>query len=392
MSDGHAEERCGAPRRLPWDGVRRLGLAVTAALLVLAATANAAAPPVQAPAYVVQSTVDGRTLAARDASAPRAMASITKLMTVLVALERLSLDGEVLVAPAAARVGESSLDLRAGRRVPVRDLVIGALVPSANDAATALAIGASGSVAAFVAAMNRKAQELGLVHTRYRNPHGLDEPGHVSSAADSAVLLRAALRVPAIRRYAGAPRATLSDGRVVDSTDNLVGRLPGFVGGKTGHTALAGWSQVGFARSAGVGITAVVLGSPSEAQRDRDLAALLRFGLSSYRRSRVVDAGRTYARVEVGWGRPALPLVAPRTVVRPAPTGRVLVERVVAPVVAALPVRAGQRLGTVVVRDGGRVVARSPLVAARAEAAPTLAQKARWVAGRAIDRLGGLVS
>ena len=135
-----------------------------------------------------------------------------------------------------------------------------------------------------------------------------------------------------------------------------------------------------------------MLGSPTEAQRDRDLAALLRFGLSSYRRSRVVDAGRTYARVEVGWGRPALPLVAPRTVVRPAPTGRPLVERVVAPVVAALPVRAGQRLGTVVVRDGARVVARSPLVAARAEAAPTLAQKARWVAGRAIDRLGGLVS
>ena len=372
--------------------MRRLGLAVTVAALVLAATANAAAPLVQAPAYVVQSTVDGRTLAARDASVPRAMASITKLMTVLVALEHLSLADEVLISPAAARIGESSLGLRAGERVPVRDLVIGALVPSANDAATALAIGASGSVPAFVAAMNRKAQDVGLHHTEYRNPHGLDEPGHVSTAADSAVLLRAALRVPAIRRYAGSARATLSDGRVVDSTDNLVGRLPGFVGGKTGHTALAGWSQVGFARSAGVGITVAVLGSPTEAQRDRDLAALLRFGLASYRPARVVDADRTYARVEVGWGRPPLALVAPRTVVRPAPTGRALVERVVAPAVATLPVRVGQRLGTVVVSDGGRVVARSPLVAARAEAEPTLAQRARWVAGRAVDRLAGLVS
>jgi D-alanyl-D-alanine carboxypeptidase (penicillin-binding protein 5/6) len=240
--------------------------------------------------------------------------------------------------------------------------------------------------------MNRKAAQLGLARTRYANPHGLDQAGHVSTAVDSAALLRAALRVPVIRRYVGTHRATLSDGRVVDSTDNLLGVVPGFLGGKTGHTALAGWSQVGFARRGGVGITAAVLGSPTEAQRDRDLAALLRFGLASYRPSRVVDSDRTYARVEVGWGRPTLPLVAPRSIVRPASTARPLVERVVAPVVAALPIRAGQRLGTVVVTDGSRVVARSPLVASRAEPAPTFAQQARWVAGRAIDRLAGLVS
>ena len=108
-----------------------------------------------------------------------------------------------------------------------------------------------------------------------------------------------------------------------------------------------------------------MLGSPSEAQRDADLAALLRFGLSSYRPARVVDRDRTYALVTVGWGKAPLALVAPRSIVRPAPTGRPLVER---------------------------IVARSPLVAARAQASPTLAQKARWVAGRTVDRLKGLVS
>ena len=376
--------------------MKRWGLSAVALVAALAlgltGTAAASAPVVQARAYVVQSAVDGRTLAARDANTPRAMASITKLMTVLVALERLSLDEQVTVPAAAARVGESSIGLRAGQRVPVRDLVIGALVPSANDAATALAIAASGSVPRFVEAMNEKAVALGLRRTHYRNPHGLDQAGHVSTAADTAALLRAALRVPVIRVYVGMGRATLSDGRVVESTDNLLGTIPGFEGGKTGHTFMAGWSQVGFAQSRGVGITAAVLGSPSEAQRDRDLAALLRYGLSSYRPSRVVDADRTYARVTVGWGRKPLALVAPRTIVLPAPTGRSLVERVVAPVVAALPVRAGQRLGTVVVTDGSRVVARSPLVAARAEPEPTLAQKARWVAGRSFDRLVGLVS
>ncbi|HET9241923.1 MAG TPA: D-alanyl-D-alanine carboxypeptidase family protein [Gaiella sp.] len=367
-------------------------IAVAAVALVASGSAVASAPVVSSASYLVQSSVDGRTLAARESDAPRPMASLTKLMTALVALERLPIDATVTVPPNAARIGESTLDLQAGERVAVRDLVIGTLVPSANDAATALAIRAGGTVERFVALMNARARQLGLKRTHYRNPHGLDEPGHVSSAADSAVLLRAALEVPIIRRYAGAARATLSNGRVVESTDHLIGVVPGFVGGKTGHTARAGWSQVAFARVGGVGITAAVLGAPSAAQRDRDLAALLRFGLSSYRPAKVVDPARTYAEVPLGWGLEPLALVAPRAVVRPTPTGRPLVEQVVAPAVASLPVRAGQRLGTLVVRDGSRVVARSPLVASRSEQMPSLAEKSRWVAGRAVDRLVGLVS
>lgn len=373
--------------------MKRWGFAAVAiAALALSGPVWASAPPVQAQAYVVQSTVDGRTLAAREADTPRPMASITKLMTVLVALEHLPLDRVVTVPAAAARVGESSLDLRAGQRLPVRDLVIGALVPSANDAATALAIATGGSVPRFVALMNRKARELGLTGTRYRNPHGLDEPGHVSTARDVATLLRVALRNPVLRRYAGSARATLSDGRVVVSTDNLIAAVPGIVGGKTGHTSNAGWSQVAYARVGGVGITAAVLGDPSEAQRDQDLAALLRFGLASYRHSKVVDPRRTYASVPVGWGLDPVRLVAPRAIVRPAPLDRSLVERVVGPAVAALPVRAGQRLGTLVVTDGRRVVARSPLVAATGRDEPDALAKADWLAGRTVHHLVGLVS
>lgn len=367
-------------------------LACTVAGLCLCGSANGAAPPVQARAYVVQSSVDGHTLAARGADDARAMASITKLMTALVALRELKLDTVVTVAPVAARIGESSLSLRAGQRVPVRDLVIGTLVPSANDASTALAVAAAGTVPRFVALMNREAQALGLRGTRYRNPHGLDELGHVSTARDSVLLLRAAMRVPAIRRYAGAASARLSDGRVVQSTDNLVGTFRGFVAGKTGHTSLAGWSQVGLARVGDVGVAVAVLGSPSEAQRDRDLVALLRFGLASYRASRVVDPARIYAAVPVGWGKPPLRLVAPRAVVRPAHVARPLTERVVAPAVVRLPVLAGQRLGTLVVRDGARVVARSALVAAEARTQPTRLEKATWLARRTGDHLVGLVT
>ena len=377
--------------RLPWGSVTRLGLAIALAALALCAPALGAAPPVLARAYVVQSSVDGHTLAARGADEPRAIASITKLMTALVAVERVSLDDVVTVPAVAAGVGESTLGLRAGQRVTVRDLLIGTLVPSANDAATALAVVAGGSLPRFVGLMNREARQLGLVGTHYRNPHGLDQAGHVSTARDTAVLLRAALRVPVIRRYAGMPRARLSDGRVVESTDNLLGRFGGLVAGKTGHTALAGWSQVAFARVGGVGVTVSVLGSPSEAQRDRDLDALLRFGLGSYRMSRVVDPSRTYATVPVGWGEPPVRVVAPRAIVRPASTQRPLSEQVVVTAVAALPVSPGQRLGTLVVRDGSRVVARSPLVADAPRPVPGAARKAWWVTRRTVHHLGALV-
>jgi D-alanyl-D-alanine carboxypeptidase (penicillin-binding protein 5/6) len=367
-------------------------LAAVVVALGLSGPALGSAPAVSARAYVVQSSVDGRTLAARGANEPVAMASITKLMTALVALERLSLDDAVVVPREAAKVGESSLRLRTGQQVTVRDLVIGTLVPSANDAATALAVAAGGSIEGFVGLMNAKARTLGLTETHYVNPHGLDELGHVSTARDAAVLLRAALRVPAIRRYAGMARARLSDGQLVESTDNLIGRSQGFVAGKTGHTELAGWSQVAFARVGGVGITVAVLGAPTEAQRDRDLEALFRYGLSSYRLARVVDPRRTYALVPVGWGRPPMRVVAPRAVLAPTPTGRPLVERVVVPSVASLPVRAGQRLGTLVVRDGTRVVARSALVAARSQGDPSLPRKATWVARRTLHHVVGLVS
>ena len=135
-----------------------------------------------------------------------------------------------------------------------------------------------------------------------------------------------------------------------------------------------------------------MLGSPTEAQRDRDLAALLRFGLASYRPSRVVDVNRTYALVpSAGDARPSRSWRRAPSSVLPRPGARS--SSASSPrVVATLPVRAGQRLGTVVVTDGSRVVARSPLVASRAEPEPTLAQKARWVAGRSFDRLVGLVS
>jgi D-alanyl-D-alanine carboxypeptidase (penicillin-binding protein 5/6) len=374
--------------------MRRIAAAVALLAALAVPTAGAAPPPsLPAQAWFADGSLDGAVLAESNAGAPRAVASITKLMTVLVALEHARLEDAVVVSPQATSIGESSLALRAGERLTVRELSLGALVPSANDAATALALHVGrGSLPRFVALMNAKARQLGLRSTRYRNPHGLDEPGHTSSARDAVVLLRAALRVPFVARALRLETVTIAGDRVLESTDRLLGELPGFLGGKTGHTSAAGWSQVGAARRAGVTVVASVLGASTEEVRDAALARLLRWSLAQYRQVAVIAAGRTYAVARAPYGRPAVRLVAARAVVRPAHLGRPLVEQVVVPSVVSLPVASGQRLGTVRVYDGERLVAQSPLVAADAVAAPGRFGKIRWYATRTLHHLVGLVS
>jgi D-alanyl-D-alanine carboxypeptidase (penicillin-binding protein 5/6) len=370
--------------------------AVAAAAVVVAAgfggatahgQAQATPPAVAAAAYLVVGELDGRVLAARRSAERRPMASITKLMTALVAAERAPLDDVVVVPASATSIGESSVQLRPGQRITVRELLLGTLVPSANDAATALALHVGkGSIARFVAMMNGRARQLGLRDTSFRNPHGLDEPGHLSSARDVVSLLRASLEHPFIRRNA-ARAAAIVGGRAVKTTDRLVGTFEGLAGAKTGFTSGAGWSQVAAAERGPVRILAVVLGEPDAEQRDRDLAALLEWGFSRYVRVNAVDADRVYGSVRTGWDAPPVELVAPQSVVRTVAVGVPLVEHAVMPAVVALPVHEGQRIGEVQVRLEGEVVARSPLVARTSVDRPALVGRVRWYAGRAVDHV-----
>lgn len=364
---------------------------VAATLAACSAVATAAPPPVQAPAYIVRGGPNDVVLAARAPDARRAQASITKLMTVLVALEHARLSDVVTVTPAATNVGESSVLLRPGERLTVKDLAIAALVPSANDAATALAIHAGkGSLPRFVGMMNAKARALGLTSTQFVNPHGLDTRGHFSSARDVATLLEAALRNPFIRTWSTRSTATIAGGRTLTSTDTLIGVLP-IVGAKTGHTDAAGWSQVAAVQENGVTITAALLGAPSEAQRNADLTALLTWGLAQYRPVTAIGS-RVYGTAATGYGRDPVKLVAARPVVIIVRVGSPLVERVVATTSLALPVVRGQRAGEVRVYAQGRLVARSPLVAAESVPAVGTADKVGWYARRTVHHLTGMFS
>ena len=366
--------------------------AAVAATLALAVVAAAAPPPVEGEAYLVQNSGTGEILASRDAREQLPMASITKLMTSLVALERARLDETVTVTRRAAGVGESTIGLRAGERIALGDLLRAALVQSANDAATAIAVHiGEGSVSRFVALMNVRARELGLSDMRFANPDGLDAPGHVSSARDVTKLARVAMRQPFIRRTVRLVDTTVA-GRRLRSWNDLLSTFPNLLGVKTGHTNGAGWSQVAAARRGGVTIYATLLGAKTRERRNTDLSELLAWGLSRYRTVWAIDAARAYGTVQTAYGKPAVRVVAAKPALRVIHVERTLVERIVAPVEAALPVREGQRLGEVQVLDRGRVLARSPLVAAAAVGKPGVAGRVRFYAGRTLDHLGGLFS
>ena len=370
-----------------------LAAAAAAAAVALAAPVTASPPPVvDASAWYLVGE-DGAVLAQSNARRQRAIASITKLMTAIVVLEHTGLSDVVRVSPRAAGVGESTVYLRGGEELTVATLLRAMLVRSANDAAEALALNVGkGSTSRFVALMNTKGEELGLVDTNFENPHGLDARGHVSSARDTTKLVRYALGVPFIRDALSRSTVSLPGGRVFPTTDDLLVSWPALVGGKTGHTRDAGWSQAAAANAGGVTVYGSVLGSDTRSSRNGALQDLLTYGLSQYRRTTAIDASRVYAEAETGYGGPSVKLVAPRAVVRTVRLGTLLVERIVASSSVALPVQEGQRLGRVEVYAGNRLVASSNLVAAAAAAEPGLMSKARWYATRTVKNLWEVIT
>lgn len=222
-------------------------------------------PGASAAAFLVER--DGRTLWTRRPDVPVPPASLTKVMTALLLLERdWDPNAWVKVGPAAARATGTRLGLRPGEEIRAGDALAATLVGSANDACLALAEHAGGSAEAFVARMNRRAAELGLAATRFSNPCGHDAPGHVSSARDLAALTREALRRPEFRWLVAVERAevrTRGGRRLEAVTGNaLLGRLDGARGVKSGFTPRAGKCVVALARRGDTEVLLVLLGAP----------------------------------------------------------------------------------------------------------------------------------
>ena len=197
------------------------------------------------------------------------MASTTKIMTALLTLEQPGLDEEFIVDPEAIRVEGSSMGLREGDTVTLRDLAGGMLTASGNDAAGAAAVRIAGSLEDFAGLMNRRAQELGMLNTHFVTPSGLDAEGHYSTAYDMALLAREALRNPVFAEMAAAKRLTLHYGnppydRSLLNHNRLLSLYPDAIGVKTGYTKTAGRCLVSAARRDGVTLICVTLGCPDD--------------------------------------------------------------------------------------------------------------------------------
>jgi D-alanyl-D-alanine carboxypeptidase (penicillin-binding protein 5/6) len=252
-----------------------------------------APPRLGARAALLADEATGQVLYQRSSSEPRAMASTTKVMTALLALEQLDQDRTVVIGSEPPTVGEESLELRRGERLTVRQLLLGLLVKSANDAAVALADAVDGSEAAFVRRMNRRAVELHLTSTHYVTAYGLDRPAHRTSARDLAHLWEVAMRRADFRALVTTREARLPGGpsrlRHFTNSNELLGSYAWAVGGKTGFTDDAGRCLVASASRGGRRLVAVALGS---GDAFADVRALFEYGFGAFNWVRLAERGQ----------------------------------------------------------------------------------------------------
>lgn len=233
-------------------------------------------PEVTAEAWIVYDVDAELVLGSRRADEERPMASVTKIMTALVVMEHADLDELVRISEGAAGTGEAEIGLVSGERWSVRDLVAAVIVRSGNDAAVALAEHVGGSVEGFAELMNQTAAELGLEHSHFVNPHGLDEDGHYTSAADLLTMARLALEDPYLARLARTKLITFRPDpsgaeRRAQNTNQLLGAYPGVVGLKTGFTGKAGKVLVSALERDDRTLIAVVMGSEDHFADSREL-------------------------------------------------------------------------------------------------------------------------
>ncbi len=252
-------------------------------------------PHLDTHAAILFENVTGTVLYAKAPHATRAPASTTKILTAILALELTQLDDIVTVSRKAAGTRGSTARLYTGQKIRMEDLLHGLLLRSGNDAATAVAEHIAGSEAAFSQIMNARATQLGATRSRFVNPHGLDKPGHFSTAYDLAILARAALLYPTFQEIV-AKKTYQYENDTWQNTNRLLWSYEGLEGVKTGTTGQAGYCLVATATQNGMQLISVVLGSSN---RWRDTTRLLDYGFDQFHRVALAQRGEVLARIPI---------------------------------------------------------------------------------------------
>ncbi|MFM8691237.1 MAG: D-alanyl-D-alanine carboxypeptidase family protein [Limnohabitans sp.] len=350
-------------------------------------------PEVAARAYLLMDVTANQVLAAKDPDMAVEPASLTKLMTAYLVfdalrLKKIDLKQPLPVSERAWRMPGSRMFIDPKMRVPVEDLLKGMIVQSGNDATVALAEGVAGSVERFVQLMNDQARLLGMKSTTYKNPEGLTEPGHTTTANDLGLLATRLLRdfpqyvsYYAIRkyRYEGTPAAN-------DTNRNLLlFRDPSVDGLKTGHTQAAGYCLVATARRdfpnlGGRRLLSILLGADSENARANESQKLLNWGYTAFDAVKLFDAGQAVVSAPVWKGSESVvQLGSPYPLVVAVPSGAAaqLNTQVIRPDPRVAPFARGQSVGTLRVARGDTPLLDVPLQVLKPVAEAGLLGRAR---------------
>jgi D-alanyl-D-alanine carboxypeptidase (penicillin-binding protein 5/6) len=317
--------------------------------------------------YAALSTKEGIMLWERDASTPVPMASTTKIMTAVVALENADINTPMLVTYGAAITEGSTANLREGDTALLKDLIICMMVPSGNDAAVAIAENIAGTEFAFIDKMNEKAVALGMTNTHFSNASGLSDENNYTTVKDYLLLTRVAMGNELFREVVGTVELTANvSGReeTFVSTNMLLHEMEGVNGVKTGFTEEAGYCLVASAQQNNFELYAIVFHSDTEEQRFVDAQALLEWGFAHYRTVELVNAGKPIAELALlSWIDKTVPVAASAPVSADIFDYAGTIHQEVTLTEKEGSIRKGESVGSLVWTQGEEVIAQVDLVA-----------------------------
>lgn len=333
-------------------------------ILTIGLVDSASAVDTKASCAILMDADSGRILYAQNIHEQRLIASITKLMTALVAAEQTAdLDEEFTVPPECVGIEGSSIYLQTNEKVTMRGLLYGLLLQSGNDAAAAIACRVAGDVDSFAKLMNQRAQELGMQNSHFTNPSGLNDDGHYSTAYDMALLACVCLENEVVSEICAAKSAIIGT-RTFVNHNKLLYRYEGCVGMKTGYTELAGRTLVSAARRNGQTLICVTLNDRDDWN---DHEALFDYGFAQYPNRVLCTQGENFGAVPVtGSLLPSLPVVAAETVCFPLREEETLKLTVEIAHGLQAPVAKGMSVGWAIWSLDGETVAETELICGNA--------------------------
>lgn len=322
-------------------------------------------PVINARSALVMDFETGTILYEKNAYRKRPMASTTKIMSAIIALENCDLNEEVLISGKAAGMGGSVMGIKKDSLIKVSDLLNGMLICSGNDAAVAIAEHVGGSVEGFCELMNEKATEIGAFATSFSNPHGLDAENHYTTAYDLAKITRYALKNPYFNEIVK-KKEFYYNGRVLKSTNEMLTGYAGADGVKTGYTGLAGRCLVTSATKNDMRFISVVLFCDTKTLRTSSSQKVLDYSFIEYGKVFLLEEGRILGSVRVNRSKSLQEIMVAvsedLTAVLKHSQRDKIYTRVSLPDSIMAPVRQGSIIGTVSIFQGDKIIAETSLV------------------------------